>query len=171
MSSAVAPAIVASEAAHSPSTASSRIGSNGSSMLAGRAGAAVGGSWTSWMGVLIVRAGTSVRLRLAGDERLLLVEPLRQHHAGDGRGGLGAEAAVLDGHGQNDGFAAVGHVTHVPRLVAVARALGGAGLPVDGEGLLVPAEEDVRGRAVADRRLVQALHDGRPGARIHPHAP
>src|SRR4051812_12461710 len=82
MSSAVAPAIVKSEPMHSPITARNRIGSNGSSMPVGRAGVAGGTSLTSWIGGT-VWVGISAGVRLAGDERLLLVEPLRQHHAGD----------------------------------------------------------------------------------------
>src|SRR3954465_3454495 len=50
MSSAVAPAIVISDPAHSPSTARNRIPSNGRSMPDGRAGAAGGTSVTSWIG-------------------------------------------------------------------------------------------------------------------------
>src|SRR4051812_17179022 len=110
MSSAVAPAIVMSEPAQIPATASSRIGSNGSIMPCGAAGAAGGASLTSWIGVVAVRGDIrrkrSVRPRLAGDEGLLLVEPLGQHDARDGRGRLGAEAAVLDGDREHDRLAA-----------------------------------------------------------------
>src|SRR4051794_13478195 len=103
MSSAVAPAIVSSEPMHSPITARTRIGSKGSSMPVRAGGAAVGSATFSIVGVVVVRGGISAGVRLAGDERLLLVEPLREHHAGDRRGGLGAEAAVLDGDRQDDG--------------------------------------------------------------------
>src|SRR3954466_3294583 len=145
MSSAVASAIVNSEPTHSPITAKNRIGSNGSSMPVGRAGVPGGTSVTSWMvGGTVVRGGISAGVRLAGDERLLLAEPLREHHAGDRRGGLGAEAAVLAGHREDDRPALVRHEAHVPRLVVAAVALGRAGLAVDRERVLVPALEDVR---------------------------
>src|SRR4051812_12565826 len=149
MSSAVAPAIVNSEPMHSPITARNRIGSKGSSMPLGRTdGVAVGSATFSIVGA-VVRGGISAGVRLAGDERLLLAEPLREHHAGDGRGGLGAEAAVLDGDREDDRPALVRHEAHVPRLVVAAVALGRARLAVDGEGALVPALEDVRRRPVS----------------------
>src|SRR3954447_246015 len=146
MSSAVASAIVSSEPTHSPITARNRIGSNGSSMPVGRAGVAGGTSVTSWMvGGTVVRGGISAGVRLAGDERLLLPEPLREQHAGDRRGGLGAEAAVLDGDRDGDRPALVRHEAHVPRLVVAAVALGRARLAVDRERALVPALEHVGG--------------------------
>src|SRR3954447_22658563 len=139
MSSAVAPAIVSSEPMHSPITARNRIGSNGSSIPVRRTvGAAVGSATFSIVGAVVravVRGGISAGVRLAGNERLLLAEPLREHHAGDGRGGLGAEAAVLDGHREDDRPALVRHEAHVPRLVVAAVALGRARLAVDGEGV------------------------------------
>src|SRR3954453_24082399 len=100
MSSAVAPAIVMSDPAHSPSTARNRIPSNGRSMPDGRAGAAGGTSVTSWMvgGTVSVRGGISRGVRRAGDERLLLVEPLGEHHSRDRRGRLGAEPSPLAGN-------------------------------------------------------------------------
>src|SRR4051812_45911808 len=98
MSSAVASAMVSSDPMHSPITARNRIGSNGSSMVGRTDGVAVGSATFSIVGVA-VRGGISAGVRLAGDEGLLLPEPLREHHAGDRRGGLGAEAAVLDGDG------------------------------------------------------------------------
>src|SRR3954467_8903407 len=49
MSSAVAPAIVMSDPAHSPSTARNRIPSNGRSMPDGRAGAGGGTAVASWI--------------------------------------------------------------------------------------------------------------------------
>src|SRR3954471_19721400 len=142
MSSAVAPAIVMSDPAQSPSTARNRIPSNGSSMPDGRAGAAGGTSVTSWIvgGTVAVRGGISASVRRTGDERLLLVEPLGEHDARDRRGGLGAEAAVLDGDGQHDRPALVRHEAHVPRLVVgPARALRRAGLAEHRERALVPA--------------------------------
>src|SRR4051812_30689058 len=172
MSSAVAPAIVISEPAQSPSTARKRIPSNGRSMPDGRAGAAGGTSFTSWIvvGTVAVR-GISAGVRRAGDEGLLLVEPLREHDARDRRRGLRAEAAVLDGDGEHDRPALVGHEAHVPRLVAVARALGGAGLAEDGEVLLVPALEHVGRRAARLRGGgVQALEDRLAGGLVEVHA-
>src|SRR6185312_16506543 len=129
MSSAVASAIVSSDPMHSPITARNRIGSNGSS-IPGARGAADAGSVTSWtagFGVT-VRGGISAGVRLAGDEGLLLPEPLREHDACDRRRRLRAEAAVLDGHGQHDRAALVGHEAHVPGLISMARTLGRAGL-------------------------------------------
>src|SRR3954452_10341830 len=145
MSSAVAPAIVSSDPMHRPMTARNRIGSNGSSIPDGRAaGVACGSVTLSIVGVMVRGGGISAGVRLAGDEGLLLPEPLREHHAGDRRGGLGAEAAVLDGDGDGDRAALVGHEAHVPRLVVAAVALCGARLAVDRERVLVPALEDVR---------------------------
>src|SRR6185312_15785994 len=136
MSSAVASAIVSSDPMHSPITARNRIGSNGSS-IPGARGAADAGSVTSWIAGfgVTVRGGISAGVRLAGDEGLLLPEPLREQHACDGRGGLGAEAAVLDGDRQDDGPALVRDEAHVPRLVVAAIALGRARLAVDRERL------------------------------------
>src|SRR4051812_13547350 len=167
MSSAVAPAIVSSEPMHRPMTARKRIGSNGSIIPLGRGGAAGGTSLTSWIGGTVVRGGISAGVRLAGDERLLLAEPLREHHAGDRRGGLGAEAAVLDGRRDDDRPALVRHEAHVPRLVVAPVALGRARLAVDRERSLVPALEDVGRGAVPLCRFMQALENGSPGARIH----
>src|SRR3954470_4208868 len=146
MSSAVASASVSSEPMHSPTTARNRIGSNGSSMpVGGPAGVACGSVTLSIVGAILRGGGISAGVRLAGDEGLLLPEPLREHDAGDRRGGLGAEAAVLDGDGEHDRAALVRHEAHVPRLVGPGRALGGARLAVDGERALVPALEHVGG--------------------------
>src|SRR3954452_21552373 len=150
MSSDVASGSVSSEPAHSPITARKRIGSNGSSMPVGRVVAGGGVSITSWMAGFgaTVRGGISARVRLAGDEGLLLPEPLREHDTCDRGCRLRAEAAVLDGHGQHDRAALVGHEAHVPGLISMARTLGRAGLAVDRERLLIPALEDVGRRAV-----------------------
>src|SRR3954451_10261412 len=99
MSSAVAPAIVSSDPMHRPMTARNRIGSNGSSIPDGRAAGVACGSVTLSIVGVRVRGGISAGVRLAGDEGLLLPEPLREQDTGDRRGGLGAEAAVLDGDG------------------------------------------------------------------------
>src|ERR687886_2919529 len=126
MSSGVARAFVVSEPMHRPMTARNRIPSNGRSMPDGRGGAAGGTSVTSWIvgGTVGVRGGISAGVRRAGDERLLLVEPLREHHARDRGGGLRAEAAVLDGEGQRDRAALVRDEKHVTRLAGGPRPPG-----------------------------------------------
>src|SRR5215212_2417790 len=115
MSSDVAPPMVTSDAAHSPMTASSRIGSKGSASAIGRAADAAGTSSTSWMGVLIVGGVMSARVRLADDVLDGLAVPLRDDGARDRRSGLGAPAAVLDGHGDHDRPPRVVDEADVPR--------------------------------------------------------
>src|SRR5512133_4239114 len=118
MSSDVAPLMVAKDAAHRPMTASSRMGSKGSTSVIARVVDAAGTSSTSWMGVLTGGVIRSERLRLARDVLDRLVEPLRDDGARHGGGRVGAEAAVLDGHRDQDGVLGDAHEAHVPRLVA-----------------------------------------------------
>src|SRR5512132_4480278 len=105
MSSLVAPVSVTSEVAHSASVASANTRSNGSIMPGTRVctRASAGASSSSWIGVLTAGGGViSQRPRLAGDVLDRLPVPLREDRAGHGRRGVGAEAAVLDGHGDDD---------------------------------------------------------------------
>src|SRR3954454_9635752 len=117
MSSDVAPLMVTSEAAHSPMTASRRIGSKGSASAIERVVDAAGTSSTSWMGVLTGGVMRSERLRLARDVLDGLVEPLRDDGARDRSRRVGAEVAVLDGDRDHDRVLGVVDEAHVPRLV------------------------------------------------------
>src|SRR5512132_1210648 len=101
MSSLVAPVSVTSEVAHSASVASANTRSNGSAMPGTRVctRASAGASSSSWIGVVTAGGVISQRPGLAGDVLDSLAVPLREDRAGHRRGGIGAEAAVLDGHG------------------------------------------------------------------------
>ncbi len=87
---------------------------------------------------------------------------LGEHPAGDRRRDGGAEAALLDGHRDDDrALASPGRrrCTRTGRLLAVARRR--AGLAEDREGGVVPAGEDVVRRAAGlARREPQALAHG-----------
>ena len=86
-------------------------------------------------------------------------EPLGEDLPSDGCGGVGAEAALLHGDDDDDGFCggAGGHVSGVPRVVLVAGDLGAAGGAVDLLGE-VP-EHVVRGAARLRRRRAKAGSD------------
>src|SRR5919198_311857 len=166
MSLAVAPVRMTSDAAHSPTTASSRIGSKGSASPIGRAGAAAGTSSTSRIGVLTEGGVISERVRFPGHELDLLPVPLRHDRPRDRRRGGRAPAAVLDRHRDDDRPRPVVDEAHVPRLVVgPARALRGARLAEDRVALLRPALPDV-GRCAVDGGRVQAVEDGLARDRI-----
>src|SRR3954466_526348 len=169
MSSDVAPLMVTSEAAHRPMTASSRIGSKGSTSAIERVVDAAGASSTSWVGVLTGGVMRSERLRLARDVLDRLVEPLRDDGARHGSRRVGAEAAVLDRDpDHNRGLGGVDEA-HVPRLVVGAvEPLGRAGLAEHRVAALIPALPDV-GRRAVDGGVVQAVEDRLPDGRIDRH--
>src|SRR5262245_50045467 len=168
MSSAVAPVRVTIEQAHSASTASSMIGSNGSVSPTDRGGAATGTSSTSRIGVVTAGGVISTRVRLADDELDRLPEPLRHDRARDRGRSRRAPAAVLDRHRDDDRAHRVVDEADVPGLVVgAAGALGGSGLAEHRVALLRPALPDVGGRAV-DRRLVQTVEDRLARAGVDP---
>src|SRR3954451_3993948 len=134
MSSAVAPLRAMTEQMTSPTAATTSSGSSLRRHSRGTSGG--GGSEAGLIGVAVLTRRGERSGRKGGDrgssvgagalDELLVrdVEPLRQDEPRGGRGGLRAEAAALDRHGDEDRPRLVRHGRDVPPLGGVGGALG-----------------------------------------------
>src|SRR5262249_44023734 len=104
----------------------------------------------------------SIGLALPGVERVIAgSKPLVEDETRRGCRGIGAEAALLDRHHDDDRALLVHHPAGVPGLVGVVAALRGARLAIDRVLLHVPALEHVMRRAtlLLDGAAQAVAHD------------
>src|SRR5919107_5147371 len=137
----VAPSSATTDQTTRPTAATRSRGSSRRCHSRGTSGG--GGSEAGWIGVAVLtrrgegsgrgggRRASSIGAGAHVEGVVSGVEPLREDEPRGRGGGLGAEAAALDGDRDDDRARLVGHVGDVPGLVGLPGPLDGAGLAVD----------------------------------------